>query len=176
MWCTIIATDGNCSIFFNNDSRVLLEKQHTQEPKYKRNSRKTKANQNEVINKDENSRPQKCTSSLLLVVMTRKCQWFSWTCWSLAVLTLRLSTIFFSFSKISESQTDPLCEEEENSISIRLAWIIFSNLFYYSAYFCYYSWVTLHFLVLFISPTILFQLTFTFIYSTFSKKILVSAK
>ena len=70
-----------------------------------------------------------------LVVMTRKCQWFSWTCWSLALLALRLSTIFFSFSKISESQTDPLCEEEENSISVRLAWIIFSNLFYYSAYF-----------------------------------------
>ena len=111
-----------------------------------------------------------------LVVMTRKCQWFSWTCWSLAVLALRLSTIFFSFSKISESQTDPLCEEEENSISIHLAWIIFSNLFYYSAYFCYYSWVTLHFLVLFIDPTILFQLTFTFIYSTFNKKILVLAK
>ena len=65
MWCTIIATDGNCSIFFNNDSRVLLEKQYNQQPKYKRNSRKTKVDQNEVINKDENSRPQKCTSSLL---------------------------------------------------------------------------------------------------------------
>ena len=65
MWCTIIATDGNCSIFFNSDSRVLLEKQHTQEPKYKRNSRKTKANQNEVKIKDENSKPRKCTSSLL---------------------------------------------------------------------------------------------------------------
>ena len=64
MWCTIIATDGNWSIFFNNDSRVLLEKQHTQEPKYKRNSRKTKANQNEVKNKDENSKSRKCTSSL----------------------------------------------------------------------------------------------------------------
>ena len=65
MWCTIIATNGNCSIFFNNDSRVLLEKQHNQQPKYKRNSRKTKANQNEVINKDENGRPRKCTSCLL---------------------------------------------------------------------------------------------------------------
>ena len=65
MWCTMIATDGNWSIFFNNDSRVLLEKQHTQQPKYKRNSRKTKADQDEVINKDENSRPRKCTSSLL---------------------------------------------------------------------------------------------------------------
>ena len=110
-----------------------------------------------------------------LVVMTWKRQWFSWTCWSLAVLVLRLSTIFFSFSKISESQKDSLCEEKENSISVRLAWIIFSNLFYYSAYFCYYPWVTLHFLVLFIGPTILFQLIFTFIYSTFSKKFLVLA-
>ena len=82
----------------------------------------------------------------------------------------------FSFNKINESQIDPLCEEEENSISVRLAWIIFANLFYYSTYFCNYSWVTLHFLVLFISITILFQLTFTFIYSTFSKKFLVSAK
>ena len=31
--------------------------------------------------------------------------------------------------------------------------------------------VPLHFLVLFMSQTVLFQLTFTFIYSTFSKKI-----
>ena len=38
------------------------------------------------------------------------------------------------------------------------------------AYFCYYSWVPLYFFVLFMDPTILFQLTFTFIYSTFSKK------
>ena len=30
-----------------------------------------------------------------LVVMTWKRQWFSWTRWSLAVLALRLSTIFF---------------------------------------------------------------------------------
>ena len=65
MWWTIIATNGNCSIFFNNDSRVLLEKQHNQQPKYKRNSRKTKVDQNEVINKDKNGRPRKCTSSLL---------------------------------------------------------------------------------------------------------------
>ena len=26
--------------------------------------------------------------------------------------------------------------------------IIFANLFYYLAYFCYYSWISLHFLVL----------------------------
>ena len=44
------------------------------------------------------------------------------------------------------------------------------SLFYCSVYFCYYSWAPLHFLVLFMGPTLLFQLTFTFIYSTFSKK------
>ena len=43
------------------------------------------------------------------------------------------------------------------------------KLFYYLAYFCYYSWGPLHFLVLFISLAVLFQLTFIFIYSTFSK-------
>ena len=57
-----------------------------------------------------------------------------------------------------------------------LAKIIFTNLFYYSTYFCYYSWVSLHFLVLFMSLFVLFQLIFTFIYSTFSKKFSVSAK
>ena len=54
--------------------------------------------------------------------------------------------------------------------------INFANLFYYSAYFCYYLWVSLHFLVLFMGLTILFQLIFTFIYSTFSKKISLSTK
>ena len=49
--------------------------------------------------------------------------------------------------------------------------INFANLFYYSAYFCYYSWTPLHFLVLFMGLTVLFQLTFTFIYSIFNKKI-----
>ena len=65
---------------------------------------------------------------------------------------------------------------KEGTLSVRLVKIIFANLFYYSAYFCYYSWVSLHFLVLFIGPTILFQLTFTFIYNTYSKKFSVSAK
>ena len=50
------------------------------------------------------------------------------------------------------------------------------GLFYYLAYFYYYSWVSLHFLVPFMSLTILFQLTFSFIYSTFCKKFSVSAK
>ena len=64
----------------------------------------------------------------------------------------------------------------EEKLSVRLAKIIFANLFYYSAYFCYYLWVPLHFLILFMGPTVLFQLTFTFIYSTFNKKFLVSTK
>ena len=50
------------------------------------------------------------------------------------------------------------------------------KLFYYLTYFFYYSWALLHFLVLFMGPTILFQLTFSFIYSTFSNKFSVSAK
>ena len=64
----------------------------------------------------------------------------------------------------------------EEKLSVRLAKIIFANLFYYSAYFCYHLWVPLHFLTLFISLTVLFQLTFTFIFSTFSKKNLILAK
>ena len=50
------------------------------------------------------------------------------------------------------------------------------KLFYYSIYFCYYSWTSLHFLVLFIGFTVLFQLTFTFIYNIFSNKFSISAK
>ena len=54
--------------------------------------------------------------------------------------------------------------------------INFVDLFYYLAYFYYYLWVLLYFLVLFMGSTILFQLTFTFIYSTFNKKFSVSTK
>ena len=57
-----------------------------------------------------------------------------------------------------------------------LTTLIFANLFYYSAYFYNYSWAPLHFLVLFMGLTVLFQLTFTFIYNTFSKKFSVLAK
>ena len=62
------------------------------------------------------------------------------------------------------------------TLSVRLTWIIFINLFYYSIYFYYYSWVLLHFLVLFMGLTILFQLTFTFIYGIFNKKFSVLTK
>ena len=47
---------------------------------------------------------------------------------------------------------------------------------YNLVYCCYYLWVLLHFLVLFMGLTVLFQLTFTSIYSTFSKKISVLTK
>ena len=73
----------------------------------------------------------------------------------------------FSFNKISRFQTDQKC-----GFGSKLK----VSLFYYSTYFCYYSWVILHFLVLFMGLTVLFQLTFTFIYSTFSKKFSVLAK
>ena len=43
-------------------------------------------------------------------------------------------------------------------------------------YFYYYLWVSLYFLVLLMSLTVLLQLTFTFIYSTFSKKISILTK
>ena len=54
--------------------------------------------------------------------------------------------------------------------------INFVNLFYYLAYFAYYSWVSLNFLVLFIDLTVLFQLIFTFIYNTFFKEFSILAK
>ena len=50
------------------------------------------------------------------------------------------------------------------------------KLFHYSTYFYYYPWVSLHFLVLFMGSTVLFQLTFTFIYNTFSNNFSISAK
>ena len=51
-----------------------------------------------------------------------------------------------------------------------------SQLIYYSVYFYYYIWDSQHFLILFICFTVLFQLTFTFIYNTFSKKISIDLK
>jgi len=60
--------------------------------------------------------------------------------------------------------------------SVCLVNLFFANLFYCSVYFCYYSWILLHFLILFIGLIVLFQLTFTFIYSTFNKKFLILAK
>ena len=70
--------------------------------------------------------------------------------------------------KYTQKATLPLCK---CTLSVRLVWMKFAGLFYYSTYFCYYLWVSLHFLALFMDLTVLFQLTFTFIYSTFIKKI-----
>ena len=54
--------------------------------------------------------------------------------------------------------------------------VYFYYLFYYLIYFNYYLWALLYFLILFIDLIILFQLTFTFIYNTFNKKISISTK
>ena len=64
----------------------------------------------------------------------------------------------------------------EIKLRLRLALVEKCKFFYYLTYFDYYSWVLLHFLVLFMGPTILFLLDFSFIYSIFSKKFLVSIK
>ena len=74
----------------------------------------------------------------------------------------------FNFNKISESPIDPKCMFGKN-------------------YFCQFILLFSLFLLLFMDPTalfgtihgsfiILFQLIFTFIYNTFSKKFLVSTK
>ena len=51
-----------------------------------------------------------------------------------------------------------------------------TSLFYYSAYFLLLFMVSLRFLVLFMDSTVLFQLTFTFIYNIFNKQFSVLAK
>ena len=74
-------------------------------------------------------------------------------------------------------------EREMNNIKliVCLAKIIFTNLFYYSTYFTIQLiFATTHeshcTLILFMGLTVLFQLTFIFIYSTFSKKFSILAK
>ena len=61
-------------------------------------------------------------------------------------------------------------------LQVYLTKIIFANLLYYWSYFYYYSRVLLHFLIQFIHLMALFQLSFTFIYRTLSKKISVSTE
>ena len=80
------------------------------------------------------------------------------------------------FPRCNSSSAKYLRHIHPSRSSVRLTLIIFANLFNYLAYFYYYSWVSLHFLILFIDLTILFQPTFTFIYSTFSKKISILTK
>ena len=73
----------------------------------------------------------------------------------------------FSFSKISRSQTNPKCTFGSK---LKCEFILLFSLF------LLLFMSPVHFLVLFMGLTILFQLTFTFIYNTFSKKFLISAK
>ena len=78
--------------------------------------------------------------------------------------TFSLSVFFFFFP----SHNFWLFSLFRNITFTYLVWI-WQKLFL-PTYFCYYLWTLLHFLVLFMSLTILFQLTFTFIYNVFSKK------
>ena len=77
----------------------------------------------------------------------------------------------FSFNKIWGSQTDPM-----GLFGIHLFgknWKV--SLFYYLFYFCYYLWVSLHCLVLFMSPTVLFR-PIAFYLQYFQQKNSVSTK
>ena len=76
----------------------------------------------------------------------------------------------FSFYKISISLINPKC-----AFGIGLKRQFFFLILLFSLFLLLFM-VLLHFLVLFISPTILFQLPFNFIYNTFNKNFLVSAK
>ena len=83
----------------------------------------------------------------------------------------------FNFSKISGSQTNPksyflllLFFYTLIGLSVLFQLILLFNLF------LLLFMVSLHFLVLFMGLSILFQLTFTFIYSIFSKKFSISVK
>lgn len=73
----------------------------------------------------------------------------------------------FNFSKINRSQADPKCMFGINeSCQLILLFSLFLLLFM----------GLIAFLVLFMGFTVLLQLTFTFIYNTFSKQFSVSAK
>ena len=61
-------------------------------------------------------------------------------------------------------------------LKLYLRQLILASIFYQLAYFCYYSWVLLHFLILFMNSIVLFQLTCSFIYSTLIKKFSISTK
>ena len=88
----------------------------------------------------------------------------------------RMICFGFSFSVFIKGWGLICPNDKTMSFSVRLDVDEKTKLFYYSTYFCYYSWAPLYFLVLFIGPTILFQLTFTFIYSIFSNKFSILAK
>ena len=87
-------------------------------------------------------------------------------------LLLKMTIILRVFTSISHILLPLLLFSTSLDLDLASVWIPMKNekLFYYSVYFCYYLWVSLYFLVLFMSLTVLFQLTFTFIYSTYRKK------
>ena len=64
----------------------------------------------------------------------------------------------------------------KQTLSVRLGVNKKLKLFHYLTYFLYYSWAPLHFLALFMGPTILFQQIFSFLYRTFGNNFSVSAK
>ena len=78
---------------------------------------------------------------------------------------------------LKKKKKKPKCRHwNVDSVSKWILSLFFASLFYYSAYFCYYSWVSLYFLVLFMDLTVLFQLIFTFIYSTIHEPPVLSIK
>ena len=72
----------------------------------------------------------------------------------------------FDSSSLIHSQT----------LSVRLGLAEIFDLLAILANFCYYLWVSLHFLILFMGLIVLFSLFFNFFYNTLSKKFLVSTK
>ena len=68
------------------------------------------------------------------------------------------------------------CAWEKLKNAVFFFFLLLSYFCYVLTYFYHYSQVSLYFLVLFISRTVLFYLPFNFIYRTFSKKILVLIK
>ena len=89
---------------------------------------------------------------------------------------LSITNKFSVKSTYNFSIHQPKKKRSQNPYCVYFSSLFFANLFYHSAYFCYCSWILLHFLVLFICLTVLFLLTFTFIYNIFSKKFSVSIK
>ena len=81
--------------------------------------------------------------------------------------TIVFSTIVFSFLQISNVQIHPMCAF---SSSLKNQLILLFSLF------LLLFMTPFYFLILFMGSTVLFQLTFTFIYNTFSKNFSISAK
>ena len=96
--------------------------------------------------------------------------WVLWTIHRTHWKSINFAETCFTKKKKKKTRTQCFSALSKWILSMHLAKFIFVNLFHYSIYFCYYLWVLLYFLILFTSLAILFQLTFAFIYVTFSKK------